>query len=112
MQHVCKPVSCLALCAGIGRHSDPETGPVLHETIRALLNDKLKLATQIPGRTAPALATAAATAAAAAPASEGGEPKLAGCRKQAPAGKLVVSRETLALWLASRNGLLKDNVLS
>ena len=30
---------------GVGRHSDPIQGPVLYETVRKLLNEELKLAT-------------------------------------------------------------------
>lgn len=35
---------------GIGRHSEPEVGPVLHDAIHSLLNDKLKLETTAPRR--------------------------------------------------------------
>ena len=38
------------LFTGIGRHSDPEVGPVLHDAIHSLLNDKLKLETSVPRR--------------------------------------------------------------
>ena len=35
-------------CAGKGRHSDPEIGPVLHAAVMHLLNDELKLPTLCP----------------------------------------------------------------
>ncbi|EIE27183.1 hypothetical protein COCSUDRAFT_38919 [Coccomyxa subellipsoidea C-169] len=40
--------SNLVFITGVGRHSDPEVGPVLHEAIHKLLNDELKLATNVP----------------------------------------------------------------
>lgn len=38
-------MGCLVVThAGVGRHSDPLTGPVLHAAVSRLLNDELKLA--------------------------------------------------------------------
>ena len=34
--------------AGVGRHSDPQTGPVLHAAVSRLLNDELRLAAGPP----------------------------------------------------------------
>lgn len=38
---------------GVGRHSDPIQGPVLHDTVRKLLNEELKLRTDDAGRPNP-----------------------------------------------------------
>ncbi len=152
--------------AGVGRHSDPEVGPVLHEAIHKLLNDELKLATNIPRprRRQPAQSSqyrrsASSNGAGQAMhssgthnsqqnqqssaerdaggrgealseeyellsrvegASRGGE--RSGSRSNADssrgrgaamadAGSLIIRRDTLAEWLASRKGLLKSDLL-
>ena len=38
-------LTCLWVCAGKGRHSNPETGPVLHAAVSHLLEHELKLPT-------------------------------------------------------------------
>lgn len=152
--------------AGVGRHSDPEVGPVLHEAIHKLLNDELKLATNVPRprRRQPAQSSqyrrsASSNGAGQAMHSSGthnsqqnqqssaerdaggrgealseeywrlGRVEGASRREErsgstsnadssrgrgasmADAGSLIIRRDTLAEWLASRKGLLKSNLL-
>ena len=66
----CLSLKSVCVCTGVGRHSDPIQGPVLHDTVRKLLNEELKLTTDDAGRPNP------------------------GC--------LVINRQTLQQWLASR----------
>jgi hypothetical protein len=121
-----------ASAVGKGRHSDPETGPLLHAAVMRLLNDELKLPTlspqQLPAagslqraRSPHALPPAGRYAGAAAgahgaldsagadmlcldggPAASGGEVSAAGL-KTTP-GTVVVGRAALAAWVASKQG--------
>jgi hypothetical protein len=157
------------LLTGVGRHSDPEVGPVLHDAIHNLLNDELKLATTLPKarrrRLAPALPHRRSASTDSRDvtgrtirtqhdqrdpqSSAGSGPKFwhgrkgvpsdeyeylggvgsvrgggvrAGARSDAAqsrrragsmadAGSLIIRRDTLAEWLASRKGLLKSDLL-
>ncbi|BDA50928.1 probable pentatricopeptide repeat-containing protein At2g31400, chloroplastic [Coccomyxa sp. Obi] len=164
--------SDLVFITGVGRHSDPEVGPVLHDAIHSLLNDKLKLETSTPRRrrrqrpnlsaapdqhfsagTDGARPTDRAHSAASdqdrperrsvasstaessnvggtAGASEAGDQsrnegrgaERAGNKMEADsrrgrgasmadAGSLIIRKDTLADWLASRKGLLKSDLL-
>lgn len=125
----------------MGRHSDPQTGPVLHAAVSRLLNDELKLAAGPPpgrGHAAPPAALqhpcageyaavsttgdcAAGAQAPGAPAAvavsedgdalgctEHGVAQGAGAARVQPlagkptAGQVVVTRATLAAWVAAK----------
>ncbi|CAL8462833.1 g2367 [Coccomyxa elongata] len=159
--------SDLVFITGIGRHSDPEVGPVLHDAIHSLLNDKLKLETTAPRRRWQQKSDLSATPDQHLDNGTDGRAHLAASDKYQPerrsdasstaqswhvggttraaeavhhsrslgrraertgnnmepesrqgrgasmadAGSLIIRKDTLAEWLASRKGLLKSDLL-